>query len=52
VEVEPLLRASIGEEIPVLDGLQPGDRLVIAGTEQLIDGTPVEVVDRTVVETE
>ncbi len=44
VEVEPLLRASLAEWIPVLEGLQAGDRLVVAGMEQLIDGSPVEVV--------
>jgi len=50
VEIEPLLRASVGEEIPVLDGLHPGDRLVVAGMEQLIDGSPVKVIDRAVIE--
>jgi len=52
VEIEPLLRASVGEEIPVLDGLHPGDRLVVAGMEQLIDGSPVKVADRAVIEKE
>jgi len=45
VEVEPLLRASIGEEIPVLGGLEAGDRLVITGMEQLVDGSPVDVIE-------
>ena len=52
VEVEPLLRASVGDEIPVLGGLHPGDRLVVAGMEQLIDGSPVKVADRAVIEKE
>jgi membrane fusion protein (multidrug efflux system) len=45
VEVEPLLRASVAEHIPVIDGLKPGDRLVVAGMEQLVDGSPVEEIE-------
>jgi RND family efflux transporter MFP subunit len=52
MEVEPLLRASVGEEILVLGGLHRGDRLVVAGMEQLIDGSPVTVVDRAVIKKE
>jgi RND family efflux transporter MFP subunit len=44
VEVEPLLRASVGERIPVLEGLKAGARLVVEGMEQLVEGSPVEVV--------
>jgi RND family efflux transporter MFP subunit len=45
VEVEPLLRASVAEYIPVLEGLKAGDRLVVAGMEQLADGSPVDVIE-------
>ncbi len=45
VEVEPLLRASVAEQIPVIEGLKPGDRLVIEGMQQLVDGSPVEVIE-------
>jgi membrane fusion protein (multidrug efflux system) len=45
VEVEPLLRASVAEHIPVIEGLKPGDQLVVAGMEQLVDGSPVDVIE-------
>jgi membrane fusion protein (multidrug efflux system) len=45
VEVEPLLRASVAKYIPVIEGLKPGDRLVVEGMEQLVDGSPVDVVE-------
>jgi membrane fusion protein (multidrug efflux system) len=45
VEVEPLLRASVAEHIPVIEGLKPGDQLVIEGMEQLVDGSPVDVIE-------
>jgi RND family efflux transporter MFP subunit len=31
----------IGNDYVVLDGIKPGDRLIVSGTQNLIDGTPV-----------
>lgn len=52
VEVEPLLRASVGEEVPVLGGLEAGDRLVVTGMEQLVDGSLVDVIEPPLIERE
>ena len=43
VEVEPVFAATIGDRLPVLDGLDAGDRLIVDGLESVIDGTRVEV---------
>ena len=32
----------IGENYPVLDGLKPGDRVVVSGTMKLADGVPIQ----------
>lgn len=45
VEVEPLLRVSVAEHVPVIEGLESGDQLVVEGMQQLVDGSPVEVVE-------
>ena len=34
----------LGQEVEVVSGLQPGERLVVQGTEQLLDGQPVETI--------
>ena len=44
VEVEPVLAATLGERLPVLTGLEPGDVLVVDGLEGLVDGSAVEVM--------
>jgi len=43
-EVHPLLRATAGDQLPVIDGLVAGDRLIVSGLEALVDGSPVELV--------
>jgi RND family efflux transporter MFP subunit len=30
-----------GDNYPVLDGLKPGDRIVVSGTQKLMDGAPI-----------
>ncbi|MCP3866881.1 MAG: efflux RND transporter periplasmic adaptor subunit [Gammaproteobacteria bacterium] len=42
-EVEPVLRATTGDRLPVIDGLSPGDQLIVSGLEYLIDGSPIEI---------
>ena len=42
-EVHPLLRATADDQLPVIDGLSVGDRLIVSGLELLVDGSPVEV---------
>ncbi len=41
VEVEPVLAATLGERIPVLDGLEAGAVLIVDGMADLVDGSPV-----------
>lgn len=43
-EVEPVLAATLGERVPVLAGLEAGDVLITSALEDLVDGSPVEVV--------
>lgn len=43
IQVQPLLRVSMSEWIPVLDGLAAGDQLIIGGLENLLDGSAVQV---------
>ncbi len=43
-EVEPLLRMSSDQQIPILGGLEPGDELIISGLQNVIDGTPLEII--------
>jgi membrane fusion protein (multidrug efflux system) len=43
-EVLPVLRPAAGDLLPVIDGLSPGDRLIVSGLEYLIDGSPIEVI--------
>lgn len=47
VEIEPLLRPGVGERLQVLEGLAAGERLIVAGQEQLVDGSPVAIVAET-----
>jgi hypothetical protein len=44
VEVRPVFMAVTGELIPVLDGLEFGDILIVSGMESLIDGAEVEIL--------
>ena len=44
VEVRPVLMAVTGERIPVLDGLDPGDVLIVGGLESVVDGSRVETI--------
>jgi RND family efflux transporter MFP subunit len=32
----------VGENYPVLDGIKPGDRVVISGVQKLADGAPIQ----------
>lgn len=43
-EVEPSFAASAGDELPVLAGLKPGDRLITSHLELVADGKPVDVL--------
>ena len=31
-----------GDSYPVLDGLKPGDRIVVSGAQKLMDGAPIQ----------
>ena len=31
----------VGNDYVVLDGIKPGDKIVVSGTQFLVDGTPV-----------
>ena len=42
VEVRPVFVASTGERVPVLDGLEAGDVLIVGGLESVLDGSVVE----------
>jgi membrane fusion protein (multidrug efflux system) len=42
-ERRPLLRATAGEQLPVIDGLVAGERLIVTGLEWLVDGSPVRL---------
>jgi len=44
-EVRPLLRAAVGDRVPVIDGLSTGDRLIISGLEYVKDGSPITVIE-------
>jgi membrane fusion protein (multidrug efflux system) len=44
VEVQPVFRASMREHIPVLDGLESGDILIVSGMENVIDGAEIEIL--------
>ena len=44
VAVEPVLAATLAEALPVLDGLQPGDRIIISGANAVSDGSPLDVL--------
>ena len=43
VEVVPVVAASTGDLLPVLRGLNKGDRVIVSGLEWVTDGTPVQV---------
>ncbi len=45
VAVPVRLGASDGERVQILEGLQPGDRVVLVGHDALRSGSPVRVVD-------
>jgi membrane fusion protein (multidrug efflux system) len=45
-EVRPLLRAAVGDRIPVVDGLSAGDELIVTGLDYLIDGSPIGVINQ------
>ena len=36
----------VGNDYIVLDGIRPGDRLIVSGTQVLVDGTPVKAKDQ------
>lgn len=38
------LGLSEGQKVEVLDGLKPGDAVVVSGQERLVDGAPVKIV--------
>jgi len=42
-QVQPLLRASMSDWVPVLDGLAAGEQLIIKGLENIQDGSPVQI---------
>ena len=44
VQVEPVLAMASGDRLPVVAGLSAGDEVVVVGTEALIDGTAVTVL--------
>ena len=41
---EPLLAAGFGHRLHILDGVAPGDLVVISGQERLLEGTAVSIV--------
>ncbi len=43
LEVEPVLGAATGELLPVLHGLEDGDKVVVGGLSNVIDGTVLEI---------
>ena len=43
--VEPLLSAGLSDQIVVLSGLSPGDKLIISNLESIIDGSQVRSTD-------
>jgi membrane fusion protein (multidrug efflux system) len=45
VEVRPVFVATTGTHIPVLDGLEFGDTLIVSGMEEVIDGTEVDILN-------
>jgi len=42
-QVQPLLRASMSDWVPVLDGLVAGDQLIIKGLENIQEDSPVQI---------
>jgi membrane fusion protein (multidrug efflux system) len=44
VEVEPVVALSTIDLVHVLSGLQAGDRLIVEGLTNVVDGTPVKVI--------
>ena len=36
----------VGNDYTVLDGIRPGDRVIVSGTQVLVDGTPVKAKDQ------
>ena len=43
VEVEPILAADIGDDLPVLDGLVAGDVVIVEGLDTVSDGARISV---------
>ena len=41
---EPMLAAGFGQRLHILDGVAPGDLVVISGQERLLEGTAVSIV--------
>ena len=41
---EPMLAAGFGQRLHILDGVAPGDLVVISGQERLLEGTVVSIV--------
>ena len=35
-----------GDNYPVLDGIKPGDRVVVSGAQKLADGAPIQATRR------
>jgi multidrug efflux pump subunit AcrA (membrane-fusion protein) len=35
------VRGIVGNDYAVLDGIKPGDRIIVSGTQFLVDGMPV-----------
>ena len=44
VRVEPVVALSTVDLVHVLSGLQAGDKLIVEGAVNIIDGTPVQVI--------
>jgi multidrug efflux pump subunit AcrA (membrane-fusion protein) len=34
----------VGDDYPVLNGLKPGERIVVSGSQKLVDGAPIAAV--------
>jgi membrane fusion protein (multidrug efflux system) len=48
VEVEPVMAITAGDKVHVLSGLQAGDQLITGGIANVVDGTPVQAIQRNV----
>jgi membrane fusion protein (multidrug efflux system) len=46
VEVEPLIALSTVDRVHILSGLQAGDQLIVEGLANVVDGTPVKVIEK------